>query len=74
MSMLDVGEVRGIATAVRGMPIRPARASISRTLALGHTDTLHIKIRHVLGHAFRLVGGHGDSTEREQTHKGPYDS
>src|SRR5689334_11670920 len=74
--MLNVGEVCGVAASVICMAIRSARTRVGRTLALGHTDALHVEVGHILGHSFRLVCGCRQSGEsaREHCQTGEFES
>ena len=44
VAMLDVSEIRSVAASVIRMPIGPARTRVSRALAFGHADSVHVKI------------------------------
>ena len=65
VAVLDVGEISSVAAAMIRVAVGTARTCIGGALALGHADALHIEVGDLLGHALGIVGGDGQSGERE---------
>src|ERR1051326_2274662 len=55
MAMLNVGEIGGVAAAVRGMSIRTTRTRVSRTRAFGEVDPMYLEIGNALRHFLGLI-------------------
>jgi len=63
---LDIGKVRGVATAMVGMAIRATRTGVSSALAFGHADSVHVKIGNLFGYALGLIGGYDEAGKHER--------